>query len=238
MSSTKKITINNNASMSTTKKHTVGILGGTFDPIHNGHIEPAISVAKHLHLDELRLLPAHIPPHKGTPSASPKQREEMANLVCLNNPIFTLDNRELISNKTSYTVNTLKALKQETPNTAYFFIIGMDSLQTFTTWHLWEDILNYCHIIVNIRPGYSSTDFNDETLALLKKYQRHTMTDLFTQDFGFIYIYEGVEKNISSTQIKYAIKNHTTTPHPNKKCETSFLPSYIQSYIDKHLLYK
>lgn len=219
------------------KNCTIGILGGTFDPIHNGHIEPAISVAKALNLDELRILPAHIPPHKGKPSATPQQRQEMVNLVCQHNPIFSLDNQELSSHKTSYTVHTIEQLKSDSPSTTYFFIMGMDSLQSFTTWHLWEDILKCCHIIVNVRPGYSSAKLNEATEDLLHKHQRLEISHLLEKDSGFIYIHEGIKKDISSSEIRKVLGSSLSKTEKTQRFQNSLLPDYIQDYIHTNHLY-
>lgn len=216
---------------------TVGILGGTFDPIHNGHIEPAISVARALNLDELRLLPAHIPPHKGKPSATAQQRQDMVNLVCQHNPIFSIDNQELKSHKTSYSVHTLQRLKSQSPSTIYLFIMGMDSLQSFTSWHLWEDILQCCHIVVNARPGYSKQAFNVDTVNLLNKHQCHNASRLFDKDSGSIYIHAGIKKDISSSAIREVLGKAQGNTEKSKHFESDLLPDYIQDYIYKNQLY-
>ena len=99
------------ASLNKVKQLTrIGILGGTFDPIHFGHINPAINTAKWLELSQLILLPAHIPPHKSQTKASALHRKAMVSLVCDDYPLFKLDDRELLRSSPSYTVETLKEM--------------------------------------------------------------------------------------------------------------------------------
>lgn len=210
--------------------HTMGILGGTFDPIHDGHIEPTLAAAKYLNLDKLILLPAHIPPHKDTPHADAKQRTEMVELVCQHHREFMCDSRELNSHNPSYTEHTITQLKAELPHTILFFIIGMDSLQTFTTWHQWEKILQKCHLLVNVRPGYSHDNFNEATKALLNRYQCHDLDSLYTKDAGHILIHEGIRKDISSSLIREQIKKNQSI--------IKLVPPYINDYIQTHHLYR
>ena len=101
-------------------------MGGTFDPIHNGHIETAKETAKWLNVEQLFLLPAHIP-HKYSSTASALHREKMVSIICQQQPLFQLDNRELKRKTSSYTVTSLQEIKQEQPESILFFIIGMDS---------------------------------------------------------------------------------------------------------------
>ena len=153
----------------------IGILGGTFDPIHLGHTQSAQAVANQLNLTEVLLIPAHIPPHKISaklvPHASAEQRAAMVEIACQKSELFTCDLRELKRSGHSYTVDTLKELKQQYPTKALFFIIGMDSLLTFTTWHKYKEILSLCHLVVNTRPNYSIEQLNEETKTLLSNCQ-------------------------------------------------------------------
>jgi len=168
------------------QENSIGILGGTFDPIHIGHTTPAECVARWLNLDKILLIPAHIPPHKKTPKINAEQRAKMVDLVCEDNSLFQCDLRELHHLTPSYTVETLKELKQDYPNKTLFFIMGMDSLLTFTQWHCYKEILTLCHLVINTRPNYSLTQLNDETKLLLKD---HKVTELFrlqNASFGHI----------------------------------------------------
>ncbi len=147
-------------------KDTIGILGGTFDPIHYGHLKPAKQTADWLGLEQLILLPAHIPAHKQNTFATTQQRVDMVKLVCDADALFTLDARETLKNSTSYTIDTLIEINEEHPNSIIYFLMGLDSLLSFHQWHRWQDILSLCHLVVNARPRYDLTSLGTATQEL------------------------------------------------------------------------
>ncbi|NQZ24199.1 MAG: nicotinate-nucleotide adenylyltransferase [Colwellia sp.] len=193
--------------MSTHKKecadrNIIAIMGGTFDPIHRGHIETAKETAKWLNVDQLTLLPAHIPPHKDSTTASALHREKMVELVCQQQPLFHLDNRELKRDSSSYTVTSLQEIKQEQPKSKIFFIIGMDSLLNFTTWHQWQTIISLCHLVVNVRPGYPLNQINTATQELLNNHQINNINEIVQRDAGGIILHKNQSFDISSSEIR------------------------------------
>jgi len=177
-------------------------MGGTFDPIHNGHVETAKETAKWLNVEQLLLLPAHIPPHKDSTTASASHREKMVKIICQQQPLFQLDSRELKRQSSSYTVTSLQEIKQEQPNSKLFFIIGMDSLLNFTTWHQWQTIISLCHLIVNVRPGYPLNLINTATQKLLEKHQVTDINEIDQQDAGGIILHKNQSFDISSSEIR------------------------------------
>jgi len=224
------------------KQHRIGILGGTFDPIHKGHIEPVKDVFKEFQLDKILVIPAHKPPHKQSTSASTKHRVKMVELVCETEQGFEIDTRETLRSSLSYTVDTINELKAEYPNSQLFFIMGMDSLLSFTRWHLWENILEQCNLIVNTRPGYDLSTLNKDTEHLLSKYQ-NSITELDKDlknspkqvfpinkpSSGYIYLHNCEELNISSTNIREHIADLNNT--------SQWLTKNIADYIKKNALY-
>lgn len=225
----------------------IGILGGTFDPIHIGHIQPAKQVLKKYDLDSILVIPAHNPPHKISTSASTKQRVKMVELVCEQENSFILDTREIERSTLSYTIDTIKELKGNYPTSELYFIMGMDSLLNFTQWHKWEDILKCCNLIVNTRPGYELTNLNSETKKLLAThkapshaepkysvnlssvYQKIIDTDNPLITTGNIYINHCDELNISSTDIRKSLSL-------KMNCE-KWLTKPVIEYIKFHHLY-
>ncbi len=173
----------------------IGILGGTFDPIHLGHTEPAKVVADYLSLNKILFIPASIPPHKASPNVSAKQRADMVTLACADEENFCCDQRELERNGNSYTVDTLKALKQSYPKQRLFFIIGLDSLLTFTRWHQYQEILSLCHLVVNSRPNHLLENLNDDTKKLLAQYQVSEVNKLKNHSSGGIIFVPNTFKN-------------------------------------------
>ncbi|NOQ81528.1 MAG: adenylyltransferase/cytidyltransferase family protein, partial [Methylophaga sp.] len=102
----------------------IGILGGTFDPIHFGHLRPALDVAEQLGLDRVHLIPSARPPHRDQPQATAEQRLTMLHLAVKNNPQFVVDDRELHREGASYTVDTLVSLRQDFPDSPLYLMVG------------------------------------------------------------------------------------------------------------------
>lgn len=132
----------------------IGILGGTFDPVHYGHLRPAAEVLQQLQLDQLWLMPNNIPPHKQQASASADQRLKMLQLAAAHFPQFAINAVELERATLSYSVTTLQHLRQKHPLDSFYFIMGTDSLVTLTTWQNWQELFTLCHLVVCYRAGW------------------------------------------------------------------------------------
>jgi nicotinate-nucleotide adenylyltransferase len=131
----------------------VGILGGTFDPIHYGHLRPAQEACTQLELAELRFVPAFRSPLRASPVAAREHRLRMVELAIHGLAGFRLDDRELRRGGVSYTVTTLEELRGELGDRALCLIIGMDQFRSFEHWHRWREILDLGHLVVLNRPG-------------------------------------------------------------------------------------
>lgn len=135
----------------------IGILGGTFDPVHFGHLRFAIEFRDALALDgadsRVHLIPCHIPPHRGAPGASPVQRLDMLRLALEGRSGLQVDTREMESDGPSYTVDTLLSLRNAFPDAQLVLAIGLDAFAGFCTWHRWREILDIASIVVASRPG-------------------------------------------------------------------------------------
>lgn len=135
----------------------IGILGGTFDPVHIGHLRGALEVAEQFALDELRLIPSARPPHRGTPQVSAEDRLAMVRGAVAGVPPLTVDDRELRRDRPSYTIDTLESLRCElAPDDQLFLVLGWDAFCGLPTWHRWEELLDHCHILVLQRPDIGS----------------------------------------------------------------------------------
>ena len=131
----------------------VGVFGGTFDPIHYGHLRPAQEAMQKLALAELRFIPAATPPHRPPPQASAAQRLAMVELAIHALPGLRVDDRELQRGGLSYTVLTLESLRVELGKTPLCLLIGADQLWSFESWHRWQEIPELAHLVVLNRPG-------------------------------------------------------------------------------------
>jgi len=134
-----------------------GLLGGTFDPIHIGHLRCAEEVRELFNLDRIVFIPTSRPPHKsdGEITAFP-DREQMVRLAIENNPNFTCSNLEDQRQGTSYSVETVEHFQHKYPGLDIYFIVGQDAFQAIQTWKDWERLLVMCHFVVMTRPGYES----------------------------------------------------------------------------------
>jgi len=132
----------------------LGILGGTFDPVHFGHLRPAVEVARALTLDELRLIPCRQSPHRDAPIAAASDRIAMLRAALDGTPDLGLDERELARPGPSYTIDTLEAIAAEEPDSALFLVVGADAASRFDHWHRWRAILEHVHLVVMRRPSW------------------------------------------------------------------------------------
>ena len=131
----------------------IGFFGGTFDPIHFGHLRTALELLNHLHLSEVRFTPCGQPPHGKSPIAPAALRLDMVKTAIAGQPAFVVDERELNRSGPSYTVDSLEALRAESGSRPLGLIVGMDAFADIGSWHRSEDILRLAHIIVARRPG-------------------------------------------------------------------------------------
>lgn len=134
----------------------IGILGGTFDPIHYGHLRPALEVSQALNLQEVRFIPLAVAVHREPPQASPQQRLAMLRAALADDPPgFRVDEREIRRPGRSYTLDTLASLRQELPQAHLCLLLGGDAYRDFLTWHRPLEILELAHLVVMGRPGES-----------------------------------------------------------------------------------
>lgn len=212
----------------------IGILGGTFNPIHLGHTLPAKAVAAYLSLDKVLLIPANIPPHKNAPNVSAEQRSAMVKLACDDEPLFICDERELARDGYSYTVDTLKELSLCYPNSRLYFIMGLDSLLTFTDWHRYQEILSLCHLVVNTRPNYQLTTINQTTKLLLNQHRVDDKNTLQNMTCGGILLLPSEDNqlniNVSSSDIRQRLLKQQDCNH--------LLSSKVLAFIKKNQLYR
>jgi nicotinate-nucleotide adenylyltransferase len=180
----------------------IGILGGTFDPIHFGHLRSALEVCEQLNLAHVRLIPSARPPHRNQPHATPQQRLMMLHLAMKNADSFIVDDRELQRDGISYSVDTLISLRQDFPDNPLFLLLGTDAFLGIQTWHKWQDLLELAHIVVIRRP--------DETLAMPMElntwYQQHlAMADDAKSLAGKIWPVTVTQLAISATAIRATV---------------------------------
>jgi nicotinate-nucleotide adenylyltransferase len=182
----------------------MGIFGGTFDPIHYGHLRTAFEMLQALRFSEVRFVPCGDPPHRGSTYADPQLRLKMVQVATEKRSAFIVDDRELHRTGPSYSVDTLSALREEFPQRSLALIIGMDAFLGLPRWHQWQDLLGLAHIVVAHRPGWRAPDIGPLG-ELLANYGTHRIDDLHTNKAGKIYVHDVTQLEISSTEIRELI---------------------------------
>jgi nicotinate-nucleotide adenylyltransferase len=179
----------------------IGILGGSFDPVHYGHLRPALEVQQSLGLDEIRLVPSHVPPHRPQAQASPQQRVAMLNAAAENYPVFKVDTREFDREGPSYTLDTLISLREEMAGVTLCLLVGMDAFQGLASWHRWHELTDYCHLIVMDRPGAQLPE-QGELADFIRLRRIMDVGKLGTQSSGLLYFHPVSQLEISATAIR------------------------------------
>jgi nicotinate-nucleotide adenylyltransferase len=214
----------------------LGILGGTFNPIHYGHLAAAEEVRDRLKLDRVLFIPSYLPPHKleeDVPSAA--QRMEMVRLAISGNAHFEPSDLEIKRGGTSYTIDTIKALHHTYPGAELNFITGLDTFLEIRAWHEWETLLTLCCFVVLSRPGYHFADMmkidfmrcaEKELIALDRGDMKHALirSGTFTIVLETVPLYD-----ISSTGIRERVKEGRTIKY--------HLPEAVEIYIMNKRLY-
>ena len=214
----------------------IGVLGGAFDPIHYGHIKLAKAWEDVATLSKVLFIPSGLAPHKNIVLEN-KHRLEMLNLALNPYTNFFTDDREIKKNqsdlKPSYTIETLQSLIiEKKENQAFCFLMGSDAFLKLESWHLWNELFNYCHILIIERR--ESPIIVDQLTSALKKEWSERLTqnieDLRGSSFGLIMTKKFEYIDISSSQIRDAI-------YSNKNL-TNLLPAAVADYINLHGLYR
>ena len=179
----------------------LGMFGGTFDPIHYGHLRTAFEMLQALRFAEVRFIPCGDPPHRGETFASSEQRSEMVRLAVEHQPGFVFDDREARRDGPSYTIDTLATLRADIGDQPLALIIGMDAFLGLPRWHRWTEILAAAHIVVAHRPGWRAPDIGPLG-DLLTDFGTHRVDDLHEHSHGRIHIHAVTQLEISSTEIR------------------------------------
>lgn len=210
----------------------LGIMGGTFDPIHMGHLDVARASADALHLDQVRLLPSHIPPHRQAPGTSPLHRFAMAALAAQTDARLVADDAELRREGASYAAETLRELERQgwTPG-QLFFLTGADAFAEIATWKGYPELLNLAHFVVCSRPGLAA----GMVRGLLPALQGRMVDAREFVDDGtprVILLHAGTA-DVSSTAVRKALGEGDTD-----LALRGMLPPAVFDHIRKHGLYR
>ena len=211
----------------------LGIFGGTFDPVHLGHLRLAQEAAASLGLGEVRWIPAGQPPHREAPRVTPIHRLDMVRLAVADNPLFTVDPAEVESAAPSYTVLTLERLRRELGAAqSLVLLVGADAFAGLPSWHRWQELFALAHIAVAHRPGFT-VDPASLPAPLAAEYaaRRAVFPEALAEaPAGRIVAYPMTQLDISATAIRKYLANGASPRY--------LVPDAVIAYIESHYLYR
>lgn len=203
----------------------IGLYGGTFDPVHVGHIHAARSVREALGLSQIRLVLAARPGHRGQPDSAVEHRWNMLQLACAEHEGLVADDSEVRRSGASYTVATVESLRRQQPASAVCWILGQDAFATLPIWHRWQELLDFCNLIVIHRPG----DLRDEPAQVRQLCAQHERVSLDRTRIGQIVRLDLPMQEVSASEIRCRIAAGEPVEH--------LLAAPIYTYIKTHGLY-
>ncbi|TVP88515.1 MAG: nicotinate-nucleotide adenylyltransferase [Thioalkalivibrio sp.] len=205
----------------------IGILGGTFDPVHFGHLRPALEVRESLGLSEVRFIPSHVPPHRDPPEVASHHRLAMVERAIAGVPGFVADARELSRPGPSFTVDTLGELRREIgAECPLLLVMGMDAFIGLDSWHRWREIPRLAHVVATHRPGTEpATDSPCMALAEVAD----SVVALQSAPSGRVCFQPVTQLDISGTAIREGLRSG--------RSPRFLLPGSVLHYIAEHRLY-
>ena len=207
----------------------VAVFGGTFNPIHYGHLRSALELVEHLDLAELRLMPCAVPPHRGEPECAAEHRAAMVQLAVAGEPALACDGRELARPGKSYTIDSLEEIRGELgAGRSLCLVMGCDALLNLDSWHRWRELLDVAHIVVIARPGWAFPTSGEVADWL----QRHRLDDqgaILQRPCGGVLVEQLRPLSISSTEIRELLSAGKSVRY--------LVPEPVLEYIRDHSLY-
>jgi nicotinate-nucleotide adenylyltransferase len=182
----------------------IGIFGGTFDPVHYGHLRTAFELWQLLRLAEVRFLPSGNPPHREQPLASADLRLRMVRAAVAGEPAFTVDDREIRRSGVSYSVDTLAELRAEYPRRSLCLLLGMDAFLGLPHWHRWRELLELAHVVVAHRPGWKAPTLGPLGEVMVDR-GTGSIRELHERTAGRVYVHAVTQLEISSTELRQLI---------------------------------
>lgn len=182
----------------------IGLFGGTFDPIHYGHLRTAFELWQALRLTEVRFLPTGSPPHREQPLASAELRLAMVRAAVAGEPAFVVDDREVRRSGISYSVDTLTELRAEFPRRSLCLLLGMDAFLGLPNWHRWRELFELAHIVVAHRPGWKAPTSGPLGEVMVDR-GTGTIRELHEKPAGRIYVHAVTQLEISSTELRASL---------------------------------
>jgi len=208
----------------------LAVFGGTFNPVHYGHLRSALELVERLGLAELRLMPSARPPHREEPGCSAQHRLAMVELAVAGEPRLTCDGRELERSGKSFTIDSLIELREEAGESrGLCMVIGCDALLGIPTWRRWRELLDWAHIIVIARPGWTLPE-TGEVAQWLEEHRLADSAELGSRPSGGICVEKLRPLDISSTEIRDILSTGRSPRY--------LMPQPVIDYMEQHALYQ
>jgi nicotinate-nucleotide adenylyltransferase len=185
-------------------KAPIGLFGGTFDPIHYGHLRTAFELWQALGLDEVRFMPTGNPPHRDQTHATAENRLAMVKAAVAGQSGFVVDDREVRRGGVSYSVDTLTQVRAEHPDRSLCLLLGMDAFLGLPNWHRWRELFDLAHVIVAHRPGWKAPTMGPLGEVMVDR-GTGGIRDLHEKPAGRIYVHAVTQLEISSTELRQLI---------------------------------
>lgn len=209
----------------------IGIYGGTFDPVHFGHLRPALDVYSLLSLSEIRFIPCGIPAHRDAAVASSQQRLEMLALALEGQPDFVVDDREVKRAGASYMVDTIKSLMSDFSNEKFCLIIGMDAFVKLDTWKDWEEITELVSLVITQRPRLETESVPSSDLIQYMNNKQVDDKELFmSSEQTHCFFCPVTQLDISATNIRELVREGNRIDY--------LMPEKVANYIQEKNLYR
>jgi nicotinate-nucleotide adenylyltransferase len=207
----------------------IGLFGGSFDPIHNGHLRVALEAQQRLGLSQVRFIPCHTHAFAKPIQATAAQRLAILKLAISGEPHFHVEPHEIEQHNVSYTIDTVITLKHKFPTEKLALLIGVDAFVALPKWHRWQEIIDYASIIVLHRPGYT-IPVAGEVIDYLKEHECHDAKTFTEQSPSGIYLLSLPMLEISSTYIRHSIRDGKNAKY--------LLPDAALNYIHEQKIYQ
>lgn len=206
----------------------IGIFGGTFDPVHYGHLRAALETREMLGLEDFRLLPSGTPPHRSRPAADARDRLAMLRLAVSGHPEFQVDDREIRRGGHSYMADTLAEIRDESGDAPILLILGQDAANDLDTWHEWRRIFDLAHLVIMRRPD-STLSFSADLRARVQGRMTERPERLHGDEAGRVLVIEVTQLAISATGIRNDLASG--------RSPSFLLPDRVLRYIRQRGLY-
>jgi len=208
----------------------IALFGGTFDPVHYGHLQIANELAELLPVSEVKMMPSAIPPHRADNIVSAEHRLNMLQIAIEKYPRLVMEDIELQRDQTSYSIDTLALIRTSVgPEESIILCVGLDALLGISHWHRWTELLNFCHIAVCSRPSYELPD-SGPLFDWIEQHRTDHLDRLEASSQGYIYFCQMSMLPVSSTVVRNKLKKQQSIK--------LLMPAGVINYIQQHQLYE